>query len=167
MPLMQDGPASRTAERVAMRRGANEQIRAGDDMAKVTGLGGVFLRARDPKKLAARVRAEMHRVLFALARKEWEDATLGLWDPDRTWTGTALEEATTPLFAEHGGIDTTPQARASSQTILKGTGPRQWEVTQRLLGKDGDDLWMLAGVIDLTSARAPDAPLVELQRIGT
>jgi superfamily II RNA helicase len=123
--------------------------------------------AADPKKLAARVRAEMHRVLYALARKEWDEAPLGLWDPEKQWTPAALEEATVPLFAEHGGIDTTPRARASALTILTPTGTRQWDVTQRLLGNDGDDLWMLDGVMDLTIERAPDAPLVTLRSIRT
>src|SRR6185436_2645811 len=41
----------------------------------------------DTKAFAARVRAELHHLVAALARGEWEDAAAAVWqDPDDVWT---------------------------------------------------------------------------------
>jgi hypothetical protein len=36
-----------------------------------------------------------------------------------------------------------------------------------LLGPDRDDLWCIAGEIDLLEGEVPDGPLIRLRRIGT
>jgi hypothetical protein len=124
--------------------------------------------AENPKALTARVRAELHRLLQALARREWDDAALCTYQSDANgWSAGRLEEATAPLFAEHRGIDVTPHARASHNTLIEPTGSRTWRVVQKLIALDGDDLWMIEGRIDLTSPREADVPLVSLERIGT
>jgi superfamily II RNA helicase len=121
----------------------------------------------DPKALAARVRAELHRLLQALARREWEEGLAAIRHPDQGWSAAKLEEAVAPLFAEHQGIDVTPRARVSSNTLLKATGHRTWDATQRILAKDGDDLWMIDATVDLSGEVDPDKPLIALRRIGT
>jgi hypothetical protein len=72
-----------------------------------------------------------------------------------------------PYWAEHARIDTTPAARRPHNTVLRETGPRRWEAIQRIVDEEGEVDWMLACQIDLAAPRDPDAPLVDLVRIGT
>jgi superfamily II RNA helicase len=123
--------------------------------------------AANPRAFAARIRAELHRFARALARRDWEEALGALHDPDAGWDAARLEAQVAPLFAEHAALDTTPRSRAAHLTRLEPTGPRTWRVQHTLLAADGDDLWMAEGSIDLTKARPPEAPLVELVRVGT
>lgn len=123
--------------------------------------------AADPKALAARIRAELHRVTRALALKEYEDAASGLLDPDGEWTAEALEEAMAPFFEEHGALDRTPRSRKPHLTHMRQLAPRVWDVHHTLLAEDENDEWMLDVVVDLTEAVDPLKPLIRLRRIGT
>jgi superfamily II RNA helicase len=121
----------------------------------------------DPKALAARIRAELHRLLQLLARRNWEGALSAIYDPQHEWTSERLSTALEPFFAEHTSIDTTPRARAIHQTLLESTEPRVWEAQQRILAPSGDDLWMLDTIVDLREERPEGQPLIALRRIGT
>jgi superfamily II RNA helicase len=123
--------------------------------------------AANPRAFAARIRTELHRLLQLVARREWEAALDCLHDPDHVWTAASLESAAAPLFQDHGGVDTTPQARQSSNTLTRSIGSRQWEATQKIIARDGDDTWMLDCVVDLRESRPADAPLIALRRIGS
>ncbi|HET9765846.1 MAG TPA: DUF3516 domain-containing protein, partial [Thermoanaerobaculia bacterium] len=88
----------------------------------------------DPRAFAARVRAELHQLVAALARAEWEDAAAAVWeDPDDVWTPERFEKALAPLLADYGALDFTPRARQATLTRIEQTAPRQWEVTHNLL----------------------------------
>lgn len=129
--------------------------------------------AADPRAFAARVRAELHRLLGALARKNWEDALAAIrQNPDSDapeWTAERLAAELGPYFEEHAQIVVTPAARASHNTILTSAGPRQWEAQQRIVDPEGDEDFGIVVRIDLTAALAPgqeNAPLIELLRVG-
>ena len=105
----------------------------------------------DPRVFAARVRAEMHLLVRALARKDWEDAAERVWQPgeggpgggvaaetENAWSGERFEEALTPFFEEHGELGSGPESRYHQWTNLRSTGPRQWSVTQTLLDPEGE-----------------------------
>jgi superfamily II RNA helicase len=123
----------------------------------------------DPKAFAARVRAELHQLVAALARAEWEDAAAAVWqDPDDVWTPERFEKAMEPLLADYGALDFTPRARQATLTRIEQTAPRQWEVTHNLLDPrhpDGEASWHLRGTIDLASGRTPEGRLVRLAAI--
>jgi hypothetical protein len=125
----------------------------------------------DPRAFLARVRSEAHRLLVAVARRDWEGALAGLAGgaaPDGgEWTPTALEAALAPYFAEHSRIDVTPAARRPHNTFVKETGPRRWEVVQRIVDESGEADWMLQCEIDLSGPHDPDQPLLRLVRVGT
>ncbi len=123
--------------------------------------------ARNPRAFAARVRADLHRLLGALARRSWEEAAAALWQPGGEWTPRRLEEAMAPYWTEHPRIDVTPAARRPHHTFLDQAGPRRWKAVQRIVDEAGEVDWMLECQVDLSAERDPDLPLVELVRIGT
>ncbi len=123
--------------------------------------------AADPRALARRVRADLHRLLGALARRSHEEAAQAIWQPGGEWTPKRLEEAMAPYWAEHARVDVTPAARRPHNTLLRPVGPRRWEAIQRIVDEEGEVDWMIAAVVDLSAPRDLDPPLIELARIGT
>ena len=149
------------------------------------------LLARDGKRRSARVRAELHVLLAALARKQWDEALLAL-DPKTDWTAERLQAALEPYFTAHGKIDLAPRARRPDRTALTEESPRVFRAQQRFgpppraLGQheavaadpdaaaqaearqEADEAdWTVECRVDLSGERAPGAPLLELVRIGT
>jgi hypothetical protein len=126
--------------------------------------------AADPRAFAARVRAELHRLLGALARRDFEEAQAALRDGEpATWTPEKIAAELAPYFAEHQAIVVTPMARAPRKTTLSSVGPRIWEAQQTIVDPEGDEDWAIHARIDLTDEIPPgqeNAPLIELVRIG-
>ncbi|MDX1382924.1 MAG: DUF3516 domain-containing protein, partial [Thermoanaerobaculia bacterium] len=122
---------------------------------------------RDPRAFAARVRAELHQVVRALAAGDWKEAAASI-RPDRlTWSAQDLEAAMAPFLAEHEKVDFGPRARQAHMTRIAKTGPRVWEVSQVLPDPAGEDLWCLEGRIDLSRGKSLESPLFILDRLGT
>lgn len=126
----------------------------------------------DRKAFSARVRAELHALLRALARGDWEEA-LACARPSERWDVEALQAALQPFIAEHGGVACDHAARLGHNTLLRPAGPHQWTITQVLrplhLPADPDEepeTWRLEGHIDLREDTAPAGPLIELRSIG-
>ncbi len=138
---------------------------------------------------AARVRAEMHLLVRALARKEWEEAAelvyptgeagpegeagaagdAGAVEPRaaRLWDAERFEASLAPFLAEHAELLAGPEARRHEWTNLRPNGPRRWEVTQTLLDPEGDHDWAVFAEIDLRDDGASDGPILRLRSIGT
>ena len=115
----------------------------------------------------ARIRSELHRLLVALARKDWPAALEALRGSEGTWTAAGLEAALAPYFAEHPRIDVTPAARRPDRAVITPAGDRRWEATQQIVDEAGEADWALFCEVDLTGAADPDRPLISLVRIGT
>ncbi len=124
----------------------------------------------DPKAFAARVRNEMHQVVRDLSKGHYQEAAQGLRidpeEPQTAWTSERLEAALAPFLEEYGELVFTPQARQAHRTRIEETAPRQWKITQVLLDPQGDDLWHLAGDVDLRAGQSLEGPLVRLRHIG-
>jgi superfamily II DNA/RNA helicase len=124
----------------------------------------------DPKGFAARVRAELHLLVRALANKDWEEAVSTVRqdpeDPTSLWDAERFEKALEPFFAEYGELVFTPEARRHQWTHIRPTGERTWEVAHTLLDPQGDNLWAVLGSIDLRDPDMIDGPLLRLERIG-
>jgi superfamily II DNA/RNA helicase len=146
----------------------------------------------DPKVFAARVRAEMHLLVRTLAARDWEAAAESVRGPVAAevvgaeggapggdggegkdvpreadgWDAERFESEMAPFFAEYGELPFTPEARRHQFTHIQRTGDRTWEVRQTLLDPQGDNLWAIAGDIDLRDPHALEGPLVRLRRIG-
>ena len=121
----------------------------------------------DPRAFAARVRAELHQVVRALARRDWERAAASVRQPPNDpWPPERFEEVLAPFHETYGEVLFNGEARLAQHTQIRETAPRVWEVTQVLLDSDGDNLWHLAGKIDLTGGQPPEGPLVSLRYVG-
>ena len=131
----------------------------------------------DPKLFAARVRAEMHLLVRALANKDWEGAVAAVWQPvgdvpegaeapPNAWNEELFEQALAPFFEEYGELVFGPEARRHQWTQIRPTGERVWQVTQTLLDPQGENLWAVLGVVDLRDPHAVEGPLVRVERIG-
>ena len=149
---------------------------------------------RDGKRRGARVRTELHRLLAALAKKDWEEARRALWvrEGAEEWTPERLEQELAPFFAAHGRVDLTPRARRPDRTVLTAEGEKVFRAQQRFgpppkalaahqavakgpdaaaqgeaLQEADDADWTLECLVDLGAPRPADAPLLELVRVGT
>jgi hypothetical protein len=126
--------------------------------------------AADPRAFAARIRAELHRLVGALARRDLEEAAAALRDGEAaTWTPERLAAELAPYFEEHERIVVTPLARSPRMTTLTEVAPRVWEAQQTIVDPEGDDDFAIHARIDLTEPLLPGqegAPLIELVRIG-
>ncbi len=128
----------------------------------------VYDLARDDRALRARARAELHRLVRALADRDWEEAAACVRpDPDDPWTAKRFERELGDFFALHDEIVFTQAARSAEWTRIVADGPRRWTVTQVLLDPAEDNDWFIAGEIDLGAETEPVGPLLRLSRIGT
>lgn len=123
--------------------------------------------ARDPKAFGARIRAEMHALVRALATHAYDEAaTLVRQHPDDPWTPERLEAAMRPYFADHERLRYDHGARFPKYTIVRPSGHRTWSVRQILVDPEEDNLWVLEAEVDLRG-EVPEGPLCALTRIGT
>jgi superfamily II RNA helicase len=122
--------------------------------------------AQDRRALTARVRADLHHVVRALAARDWEAAAARLHAGDEPWTPERLSKAMAPYFATHKVLLATPAARQPKLTRIDEVEPRRFRAQQVLLDPEGDEDWALDCIIDLTEPRPEDAPLLDLQRVG-
>jgi len=123
--------------------------------------------ALDERGLRARLRAESHRLLRALSRREWEEAARGLApDPADPWDAARLREALEPFFAEHAALRFDHRTRLSEFTLIRRRGAREWTVTQRLLDPDEQSDWSFDADVDLRGVTEFEGPLLRLRRLG-
>jgi hypothetical protein len=121
--------------------------------------------ATDLKKLNARIRAEAHRLVFALARKNYEEAAT-LLPVESGWTAERLEQEMEPYWQVHPTIDTTPRARAAHLTFVEPDGePRVFRIRHNLLSPDGEADFALEGQVDLRNRSDADEALFDLRSI--
>jgi len=124
--------------------------------------------AADPKAFAARVRAELHRLVAALSERDYEEAAACVrQDPDDPWPAERFEEALAAFHAEHERIVFDHASRFPKHTIVEVVAERRWKARQILVDPKEDNFWVIEGEIDLTEGLAPDGPLLAIQRIGT
>ncbi len=148
-----------------------EAMRFGRELGVVTAPGDAPPKprmdlAKNPKALAARVRAELHQLVRLLARKNYEDAVEQLGGVEAGWTVESFEEALAPYWAEHPSLDTTPRARQPVLTQLIPTEDRVWTVRHALIDSKGEQDWYLEGVVDLKGRDDVDGALVTLRHVG-
>ncbi|MEZ4273329.1 MAG: DUF3516 domain-containing protein [Myxococcota bacterium] len=126
---------------------------------------------RDARAFTARLRAEMHRLVKALAERDYEQALICLRDPcdnDDPWTPERFEQALEPFYDQYTAIVFDHTARLSEHTRLYEEGLRQWRITQTLLDPQGDNIWFAEASVDLADlSNVPEGPLIKLERLGT
>jgi predicted ArsR family transcriptional regulator len=130
---------------------------------------------RDPRAFTARVRAELHNLVRALARRDWEEAAASVRHAPgapQPWTAERFETALAPYFEDYGELSFGPEARRHVHTRIEEQdveegGRRRWRVSQVLLDPQGDHLWHVLGTVALDPDDPLDGPLVEVLHVGT
>ncbi len=125
----------------------------------------------NPKALASRLRADLHQLVAALSRRDWEEAADSVRaDPDTPSALVTEEDFSTalePFFADHETLRFDHNARLAEHTQITEIGDHSWQVVQVLLDPEDDNLWFIEGKVDLSDKAALDGPLVTVTRIGT
>ena len=125
---------------------------------------------RDPRAFGARVRAECHRLVRALAARHYDDAAsclrTGEGDDD-AWNAEALEAALAPYYEEFDAIVFDPRARTNDRTLVREREPRLWDVHQTLVDPEDENRWQLECSVDLRDGVPSEGPILELRRVGT
>jgi superfamily II RNA helicase len=122
--------------------------------------------ADDPRALAARVRAELHRLVKALSARDYETAARLVIEGAEPWSAERFTRALAPYWAAHAVLLATPAARRPSLTRIDELGPRRFRAQQTLLDPEGEEDWSLDCIVDLEEDKPEGAPLLELQRVG-
>jgi len=115
--------------------------------------------SRNPRSFRARIRAEVHQLLHALARAEWDEAA-GCLAGDAT--GESVEAELASFVSEHGGVRFDHAARLSEYLTVRLVEDHVWEVSQLLLDAESEAVASLDLRIDLRDAAAPAGPMIEL-----
>jgi superfamily II RNA helicase len=121
------------------------------------------------RAFTARVRAELHRLTKTIAARDFEEAIAFLrpgTSSAEPWTSKRMEAELAPFFAEHATLVMTPLARSPEHTRIDQDGEHRYRVRQVLVDDEGDNDWMIEGLVDLTTRAKADEPLIELVRIG-
>jgi superfamily II RNA helicase len=125
----------------------------------------------DRRALTARVRAELHQLVRALSRKEWEEAGRCIRqvssDDETVWDDDRFEQALAPFFETYEELVFDHSARLGDKTQIKQTGEKTWEAIQILVDPEGENLWCAECTVDLGDAEQLDGPLITLRLIGS
>jgi superfamily II RNA helicase len=126
--------------------------------------------AADARAFAARLRAEMHAIVKAMADGAFDEAEAATRAGDDPWTADRFEAAVNEFAQEHGRLRCDHESRLSSFTRIHEQSPRVWIVQQTLLGPEGETEWMVEAEVDLPKptkdAPVPDGPFVRVTRVG-
>jgi superfamily II RNA helicase len=126
----------------------------------------------DPRTFLARVRAEVHRLVKALADRDYSEAAASVYQPDAesyeeaAWPPERFEEELARFYDAHESILFNHRARLSELTQIKQLDPRRWQVLQTLVDPEEENLWGIEALVDLNAPDAGDGPLLRVQRIS-
>lgn len=128
--------------------------------------------SEDLPRFRARIRAEMHALLRAIAVEDWDEAiaTVRHEEGDEDGDANALRAAVQPFIEAFGPIAFDHRARMAWHTILRADGQHRWLVSQRLVPADveielDETGWMINAEVDLTENTNPTGPLLRLLSI--
>ncbi len=125
----------------------------------------------DPSILTSRLRAELHQLVAALARRDWEEAadcvrhppgdSAALVEPDQ------FSAAMEGFFVEHEELVFDHRARLAEHTQVSVESDNRWRVVQVLLDPSDENLWCIEGHVDLSDNATVEGPLIAVTRIGS
>jgi superfamily II RNA helicase len=128
----------------------------------------------DKKEFYARIRAELHQLVHALARKDWEEAlasiragVTGVDEGGEEWTEERLEQAMAGYYEDYETLVFDPRARQTDKTRIDERDKHLWSVRQTLLDPEEEGFWYIEGEVDLREDQSPEGPLVRVLRIGS
>ncbi len=120
----------------------------------------------DRKRFHARIRAELHALVRACARGDFEEAAASVRPGDDPWTADRFDAALAPFVDEFGPPLFDHRARLGHHTTIRPDGHHQWRVSQRLVDPEEEAAWFIEGRIDLREDTNPAGPLVEVTALA-
>lgn len=121
-------------------------------------------RRLDRKAFEARARAELHQLLQALARGDYEAAAASLSEED-PWDAARLESELAPVLASLGEIRLDPEARRGHWTHIDAESELTFSIVQTLIDAEGEGAATVEARIELEGAQLPGGPMLILQSI--
>lgn len=128
--------------------------------------------SEDLRSFRARIRAERHALVRALAAGDFDEAEGGLrHDEESAFDAAALRAAILPFEEEYGPLCGGHRAIRSELTTIRPDGRHRWQVSHRLLPDDVEvELeevgWVIDAVVDLRDDTNPAGPLLRGVAIG-
>lgn len=122
--------------------------------------------ARNPRMFHARLRAELHGLVKALAWRNYDEAAICVRDGQDEWDARRFEDAMAPFYAEYERLVFNHQARNTGLTRIAPDGDRQWRIEQVLCDPEGDNMWFIEATVDLRGDEVPEGPLIAIERIA-
>jgi superfamily II RNA helicase len=117
----------------------------------------------DRKSFDARVRAEMHQLLHAVSRRDFEAALACLANDD--WDAPRLEAEFAPVFEAQGEVRYDPEARRGHWTRIDARSELQFEIVHTLIDEDGEGGFQIEADIELEELRMPAGPMLRLRSV--
>lgn len=122
----------------------------------------------DPRAFTARVRAELHQLVHALATRDYAEAALCVRGGTafEAWTAERFEQAMAPFFRDHERLIFDHGARRADRTHIEPVSERVWRASQVLADPEGDNRWAIEARVDLRDKAMLEGALIEIERIG-
>jgi superfamily II RNA helicase len=118
-------------------------------------------RRLDRKSFDARARAEMHQLMQAISRGDYEAAAACLAESEESTIDAAtLEAECAAIFEVHPTLRCDPEARLAHWTRIEARGELDFEVIQTLLDEDGEGGVQIETEVVLEDARMPAGPML-------
>jgi len=117
-------------------------------------------RRLDTKRFNARVRAEMHQLMHALSRKDFEDAAACV--EDTGWDAARFEAEFAAVFEAQGDVRYDPEARRGHWTRLEARGELAYDVVQTLIDEEGEGGFQIEAEVVLAELQLPAGPLLRI-----
>lgn len=118
-------------------------------------------RRLDRRSFDARVRAEMHQLMQALSRRDFEAAVACLAeDAEADWTPERLEAELAPILEQGGEVRCDPPARLNHWTRIAERDELCFDVIQTLIDAEGEGDRQIEAEIVLDEPRLPAGPML-------
>ena len=122
-------------------------------------------RRLDRKAFDARVRAELHQVVQALARGDYEGAAACVAEGPEAWDAARFEAELAPALEALGSIRVDPEARRGHWTRIEAEGELRFAITQTLIDEDGEGAATIEVRVDLEGPQMPAGPMLAMASI--
>lgn len=117
-------------------------------------------RRLDPKSFNARVRAEMHQLMQALSKRDFEAASACVANDD--WDPARFESEFAALFDAQGEVRHDPDARRGHWTRIDSRSELAFDVIQTLIDALGEGGFQIEAEVVLEEPRMPAGPMLRI-----
>lgn len=143
-----------------------ERLMYGEEVTVVEDVQGPIDISRDKRAFRARIRSEVHALVRALSRRDWEEAAGSVaWDGDDLWTAERFEAELAPFFDAYDHLRFDHAARMTDRTLVEPEGRHLFRVRQLLVDPDDNLDFALELAIDLRDNQAPEGPMIRMVRL--